>query len=495
MELTRRELLAGTAAAAASIMASGAIGADATTTSSPSPREYKHRVQFGCWINDMRNAALPRDNWPAMTLDDQTERDIIACLDLGKQSGYNQLDVWGLFAAAAYPLDIRSAFSDKDRRPRVDRILAAARDRGIRIIFGTGVYSWGFNQIIAHDPAVRGNNPQVMCASSDASLAWQQKLIDVIVSELGVDGFHLESADQGRCTCEKCTSVGNVAYHALVSTKTADYIRSKYPGKLISCVIQGWNTWGRDFDDGEKKQLAELSRHVDVIWDQGHRGTYVPPPKRKEFIATLKCDYGTSGGFWVYPPPRWNRLRWFMPYARRTGTHLKELYAQGGRGVMCYQGPTINPGVEVNIAVGGKLMMDASASNDDVVQQVLEAKFQPNSAKAMTKLCDVFSRCEAAYFAGWDEKRIAEHDKVPPPGELHLAPLFGDSPGGPTYLSEPFLDREGRKAYREALLAAYSTIESCDGQFNDDGRIARLKQCLIGAISDLDTLRLGKGES
>src|SRR5881392_2027058 len=85
-------------------------------------KTYTHRVQFGCWINDMRNDVLPRDNWPAKVLDDKTERDIIDCLTLGQQSGYNQIDVWGLFATSAYPIDLRSAFRDEQRRPRVDRI-------------------------------------------------------------------------------------------------------------------------------------------------------------------------------------------------------------------------------------------------------------------------------------------------------------------------------------------------------------------------------------
>src|SRR5206468_1636801 len=188
---------------------------------------------------------------PAKLLDDKTERDIIDCLTLGQQSGYNQIDVWGLFATSAYPIDIRSAFRDEQRRPRVDRILRAARERGIKIIYGTGVYSWGF-----------------------------------------------------------------------------DYIRAKYPGKLASCVIQGWSAWGKNLSSADKDRLVELSKHVDVIWDQGHRRTYIEPDKRAEFIARLHCDYGTSGGFWVYPPPRWNRLRWFFPYVHRTGQHLKELHAQ-----------------------------------------------------------------------------------------------------------------------------------------------------------------------
>jgi len=47
---------------------------------------------------------------------------------------------------------------------------------------------------------------------------------------------------------------------------------------------------------------------------------------RREFIARLKCDYGTSGGFWVYPPPRWDRLRWFFPYVHRTGEFPARIY-------------------------------------------------------------------------------------------------------------------------------------------------------------------------
>jgi len=490
--LNRREFLGAAAAASLTAIAS-AQSAPATTPSGP--RVFTHRVQFGAWINDMRNDVLPRENWPAKLLDQQTEADIIACLELGRQAGYNEIDVWGLFATGAYPIDIRSAFRDPQRRPRVDRILKAARDRGIKIIFGTGVYSWGFDAIIAHDPAIRGTNPRVMCASSDASLAWQQKLIDAIVDELGVDGFHLESADQGRCTCAKCASLGDVAYHALVTTKTADYIRVKHPGKLVECVIQGWSAWGKDFSPEDSQRLIDLSSHVDIIWDQGHRRTYVNPAKRGDFIRRLKCAYGTSGGFWVYPPPRWDRLRWFFPYAHRTGSHIKELYDQGGRGVMYYQGPTINPGVEINLALGGRLMNDAGRAIDDVLMEVLDERYRPKNPAAAKKLLDVFTKPEQAYFAQWNEKAIAEHDKVPPPGELHLGPLFGTSPGGPTYVAEPFLNKDGRRAYRDALLAAYDGITSVENDFADDGRVKRIQRCLVSAIADVETLAMGKGEA
>ncbi|NTW10275.1 MAG: hypothetical protein HGA26_02825, partial [Chlorobiaceae bacterium] len=57
------------------------------------------------------------------------------------------------------------------------------------------------------------------------------------------------------------------------------------------------------------------------------------------------------------------RQRWFLPYSRRTGLHLEDLHAQGGRAVEYYMGPADNPGVEVNIAFGGRKLRDAGRSN------------------------------------------------------------------------------------------------------------------------------------
>jgi len=472
------------------VTGTGALTAERSKPVGGSRQLFKHRVQFGAWINDMRNEVLPRDNWPAKTLDDITERNIIECLELGSQSGYNQLDVFGLFATSAYPVDIRSAFSDKERRRRVDRILKAARERKIRVIFGLGVYSWGFDEIIQSDPAVQGPNKHALCGSSPASLEWQKKLLDVIVSELDVEGFHLESADQGRCTCSRCAPIPNVKYHCQLNRDTADYIRSKYPDKLVSCIILGWGTWGKDFTDEEKEQLVDLSKHIDVLWDQGHRQPYVPTDQRQRFIERLKCDYGTSGGYWIYPPPRWERLRWFLPYVRRTGEHLKELYRQGGRGVMFYQGPIINPGVEVNIACGGRLLNDASQDIDQVLSEVIERLYRPRSREAQAKLVDIYKQAESAYFADWNEQRIEESHKAPPPGEQHLGPLFGDSPGGPSYLREPFLDEKGRGEYRTRLISLYDGLQSIGTSFRDEGRIRRMKECIMNVIQELDTIAM-----
>jgi hypothetical protein len=237
-----------------------------------------------------------------------------------------------------------------------------------------------------------------------------------------------------------------------------------------------------------------LSRHVDVIWDQGHRQTYIPAAKRKHFISQLHCDYGTSGGFWVYPPQRWDRLRWFFPYVYRTGEHIRELYDQGGRGVMYYQGPTINPGVEMNLLCGGRLLSDASRDIDEVLNEAVNELYGPKSSVAQAKLVEVFVKPEKAYFSVWQEAEIEKVEKAPPPGELYLAPLFGDSPGGPVYISEPFLDEKGRGTYRQALLASYDAVVANRDQFHDGDRIQRLGKCIMNAIADLDTLAMCKNK-
>ena len=106
---SRRDFLKTASAATAGLMLGGISAAE---ESKPEKWVFDHRVQFGAWINDMRNEALPRDQWPSQRLDEDTERDIIDCLELGRKSGFNQVDIWGLFATSSYPVDIRSAFTD-----------------------------------------------------------------------------------------------------------------------------------------------------------------------------------------------------------------------------------------------------------------------------------------------------------------------------------------------------------------------------------------------
>jgi len=54
----------------------------------PGPQAYKHRIAFGCWINDMRNSALPLQQWPAPHCDDATVEGVQRTLDVIADAGY-----------------------------------------------------------------------------------------------------------------------------------------------------------------------------------------------------------------------------------------------------------------------------------------------------------------------------------------------------------------------------------------------------------------------
>ena len=471
----------------------GVVRSDAAPDSGK--KAYVDRVAFDVWPNDVRLEPSPLENWPSPVFDDVTVDSILRALDVQQVAGYNIVDIAGFFATYSLPVDIRSAV-DGDRQRRIDRIVNAAHDLGVKaIIFPAGVYSWGFDEIIRQNPGLQGSNRHAMCASREESFEWQKKVVDFAL-EFGVDGFHLESADQGRCSCPECEKTWpvNAAYHNYVTSRTATYVKSRKPDAFLSVILLNWGTWGQDFSDETKDELVDLSRHVSCIFDQGHRQPYVPKEKRKALVDRLHCRYGTSGGLWLYPPQRWPRLRWFLPYTQRTGNHIKGLYQDGGRGIMVYQGPVNNPGVEVNVAFGGRMMGDVARSVDDVLAQVLEYLYKPKTAGAHKTLVEMFRRAEESYFGQWDDARIEEAHHAPPPGELHATPLFGASPGPADYLSEPFLVTEGRAAYKSGLIACLKDVQKLDGQCNDDGRIKRIETCLINALGDLSTMAYGKGE-
>src|SRR5215831_8631448 len=157
----RTASLAGASLAACPLPTSWGDGSGAPPLE-PGDRGYKYRIAFGCWINDMRSEALPLQQWPAPHLDDVTVSSILAAMDVQSQAGFNFLDAWGLFATYGYPPEITGAFADKERAAR-----------GIKLLFGMGLFSWGYDQIIRADPAVRGRNQagqpldHVMCGATE----------------------------------------------------------------------------------------------------------------------------------------------------------------------------------------------------------------------------------------------------------------------------------------------------------------------------------------
>ena len=490
MKTTRRDFVP-------TMMAPGLAGSGAMARAETSPdsrekeeeKAFTHRLAFPPWMNDVRLEALPFSPWPAPEFDDLTVESILRNLELAAASGFTHYDIYGLFVTWSWPPEVEKTV-DSERAQRVNKILQAARRLGLQVVYGLGIYSWGYDEIIQKDPEVRGDSDHAMCACSERSWYWQQRVIDY-VAQWEIDGFHLESADLGRCSCAKCMERWPVqsTYHNNITSRTAQYIRERYPDKYLAATLISWTGWNQGLDEQGRSDVIELSRHVDCVFDQGHHATYVKDEWRADFIRQMHCDYGTSGGLWVYPPYRWNRLNWFVPYPQTTGTHIQKLFADGGRGVMYYQGPVNNPSVEINIAFGGRLMLDPSRSVEEVLSGVLEDLYQPKTPAALERLTQAILAAEEGHFGNFnyapDGIHLENLPAYPGPGELHLAfPSAGVS-GKSVHLREPFLTDEGRKAYEAALQAAIREVYAIGRDFAATEKIKRLQVSMTNTMTML----------
>lgn len=499
-EMNRRGFLTTAMAGAAWLPAASLLPQLAQQAGKPTPESgpnaYKYRIAFGAWINDMRREPLPLENWPAPQFDDECVESIIQAMDVQRAAGFQMLDVWGLFATYGWPPDIVSAV-DKPRRRRINKLIEAASRRGLRLVLGLGTYSWGYDKIIEADPAVRGKgpsgepHPHAMCDANPKAFAYVKRIIDFALSEFDFGGVHVESCDLGCCHCPSCAGKdGVVGYNVRINTKTADYIKSKWPDKIVYVITINWVAAGKHFTDEDKARVIELGKHIDCVFDQGHTGYQVPESERREFIRRLPCAYGTSGRLWLYPDARWDRSSYFLPFVKRAGEALKEQFDDGVRGCMFYQGPVSNPGTEVNIAVGGRVLADVRRSVADTLAEVIQLYYRPKTAVACRKLVDIFLRAEEAYFGNWPRQRelfLKLYGFVP--GEFKLDQnLWGTSPGPATFLKEPMLDAAGRQEYKKGLVSILRELPELEGRCEDRGRLARIKRAIIFTLNLINTI-------
>lgn len=504
--LPRREFLKDAALAAAGLVGGTASGLLAAEPASARPAEppggYRYRIAFGAWINDLRTEPLPLENWPAPQFDDESIQSAIQAMDVQGPAGFNLLDVWGLFATYGWPPDIVSAV-DPERRQRIERLIQAARDRGLKVALGLGTYSWGYDRIIAADPEVRGRNPDgtphahALCDAHPRAFEYVRKIIDFTLGNFDFGAVHLESCDLGCCHCPQCAGRdGVVAYNVRINQKTADYIKQKWPDKTVYVITINWIPAGKQFDAAERARVVELSRHVDCIFDQGHTGNQVAPADRAEFIRTLHCDYGTSGGLWLYPDTRWDRASYFLPYPQRTGEAIRQQFHDGVRACLYYQGPANNPGQELMMAIGGRLLRDPNRAVEEVLDEVLTRYYRPKTAEALAGLKRIVKTAEESYFSGWSEERFRKDWGIPVPGEFKLDQrLFGTSPGPATYLKEPCLDAAGRKEYRKGLKSILAGLPALDRNCDDGGRLERIRRGAIVTLNLLNTVCYCLGEA
>jgi hypothetical protein len=161
---------------------------------------------------------------------------------------------------------------------------------------------------------------------------------------------------------------------------------------------------------------------------------------------------------------------------------------------MFYQGPVINPAVEANIAVGGRILSDTRRSAEDALSEVIALYYRPRDLAARKRLVDVFFRAEDAYFGRWDPARFAAAGRAMP-GELHLTDLFGTAPGPATYLMEPYLNVDARRGYKERLIALLPDLAGLEARCDDGGRLTRIQKAITVTLTVLDSIRAAKKES
>jgi hypothetical protein len=456
MPFTRRTLLQ---AAAASL----ALGAPQPETS------WRYRSLLG-WITDLDSRPDAFAAWPSMRLEERDLEDYNRTFDMMAKTGFNQIVVWGLFVSDAWPLDIESAVTP-ERGRKVERLVEAAHQRGIKVLNGLGLYSWGFRKIIAANPQLGPTSKEAMCASEPGSWEWMRRILDYTFTCFPLDGSSMQSADRGRCTCDRCKRWSDAEYHSRINIMAADYIRGKWKNQTL-----GVSGWGMNFEDPASKPfVVDLSRHIDYLIDVNGSTQKRDPGYRRKLIAELKCDLGSLGGPQVEPPQHWDRDRWFLPTVRHGAEHLNALRADGGQACEYFFHILANPGDELSQYVAGRCLSQPDVPWQQHMRRSLEEIYQTSAPAALDALGEAFLAAEDAWF-----------DNVPKPldGTISMEPLIGDKPGPPVYIQKR-MNSSQRVACSAALTRVAERFRKLPGGLSSNPRFATILRCIANVQADL----------
>lgn len=434
-------------------------------------KTFDYRSLVG-WISEFSSRPL-HEPWPVIKLDDRIMADFSEFFNLCKHVGFNYMVIWGLFVSRHWPVPLENAI-DYQRRKQVQELLDVAHRRGIKILSGLGVYSWGFEEIIQKFPQLSKDNPRAMCASEPESEKWMQKVVDFAFSDFDLDGVQMQSADQGRCKCESCRKRGDVEYHAVLNDNTAQYIRSKWKDKTV--VI---NNWGVSFANPDDiSHLQRMSRSVDALIDYNDSAS----GHRKELIRSLNCPYGTLAGVSVGPPQRWERTKWFLPTTTTNVPYLRELYDDGGRGAEQFTVALSNPGGEVTLRFSGKMLSDINRSPEDALRESIEECFEPKDLSTADSLVEVFQRAENGFFQTAGQNY----------GKTTLFYIDGGLFPGKDGDRETYLIRMSKESlskYETEIRTALNQLETLKSGIGKLNKWEHVRQSLNTVLSDIGRIK------
>jgi hypothetical protein len=85
--------------------------------------------------------------------------------------------------------------------------------------------------------------------------------------------------------------------------------------------------------------------------------------------------------------------------------------------------------------------------------------------------------------------------RTAPPGEFKFNDaLFGFSPDPALYLLEPYLNADGRSAYKKRLVAILKELPGLASSLDDGGRLERIERAIGLTISFINTIGACKNE-
>jgi hypothetical protein len=432
--------------------------------------DYRTQV---AWITDV-GSRPSYGVWPAMRLDDRMLADYESAFALQSRLGLDHIIIWGIFVSRDWPIDLARAVSPARMRA-ARQLIEAAHRHGVKVLAGLGVYSWGFEEIIRAHPGLSGGNPRALCPSNPESWRWQQMVTDWLFESSEVDGVSMQSADQGRCPCEKCARWGPVEYHARLNAQVATYIKERWPGRLVSA-----NTWPTSIQDpADLPHVLEFAQGSDFVIDVFSTASHGAPDYRARLVAALAeigVAYGTNGGACVRPPQHWQHLRWFIPTLRVAAEHVARLHADGGRAAEIFCRTPDNPSDEVSFRVHCALLGDPERPLEPLVADVIADLYNPRTAFVRDALADLFVRAERAFFERWQPPRLG--------APIYLERLSIDRPGEPTYLTQQ-MSSDGLHGYERDLEALRDEVDRLMPEVGDQARLRRVGYSIDGALGDV----------
>ncbi len=439
---------------------------------------FEYRLLLG-WINDNSNRPLSGGRWPITTVDEQTVREYKSFLRTAHDCGYNGITLWGLYASHAWTVPLNDSLEPRRRR-LIDRILNDAYKLDIRVLYGLGVYRWGFEEIIKHDPATARNEGRIawgsyqsdngvaMCYHSESARQWMRDIVDLCVKEVGTQGFGFQSGDLGRCYCSQCRRMTDTEYHSRVINETAEYIKRQHPKQIV-----GMSAWGVDLGDGAEA-LNQLTSHLDFLTDVTDQSERKGREYRRSLTARLPCALGSLGGAVIVPPQRWHRDCWFLPLAEMTARSIRSLHEDGGRAFEYFMGPMANLQFDIMTRFAGRLLSNPQQSCEQALSQVVERLFEPANRGATADIVRWLIDVEHGYLT-----RAGDISS----GEFDFEPLKGETAGEPIYLTR--LSSEALIGYGNDLERLSKQIPALGTQCRRRQELQLIGRCMENVLRDV----------